>query len=93
MTLLDNTFQYFSQKHMSVCGMFLDLWNVNLDSLLCNKSCSHKFIAILPHMTLIFLCIFLALYTWSILDFVLPEIKFQSPGAEYLPPEESNLDA
>ena len=44
-------------------------------------------------MALIFLSVLLALCSHPILHFILPEIKFQSLGAEHLPPEEANLDA
>ena len=44
-------------------------------------------------MALIFLSILLALYTHTILCYILPEIKFESLEAEHLPPEEANLDA
>ena len=44
-------------------------------------------------MALIFLSVLQAIYIQHILDFVLPEIKLQSPKAEHLPPKEANLDA
>lgn len=43
-------------------------------------------------MVLNFLSVLLALYTQSILYFVLPDIKFQSLEDEHLPYEEANLD-
>lgn len=43
-------------------------------------------------MVLIFLFVFLDLYTQSIFHFVLPEIKFQSLDTEHLPPKEADLD-
>lgn len=93
--LSDCSWQYlliFFSEAFFILWFVSEIGVINLVFHCCKKSRTHKFMSVVATMAWIFLFVPLALYAQTILRLVLPEIKFQSLEAEYLPPEETTLD-